>query len=145
MNLDDVKAEIRNKNYTMALQLMERFPESLRTSEFYLLRGICIQLPNSTQLGISDAEYSLRKAVELDTKNKDAKLELAYFLLNVLHDPSSAKKYFLEVLQVTREEVPAGLSSLMESSQELREMNSAFTNTLKIQAETFLPKSEKKN
>jgi len=144
MNLDDVKAEIRNKNYTTALQLMERFPESLRTSEFYLLRGICIQLPNSTKLGISEAESSLRKAVELDTKNKEAKLELAYFLLNVLHDPSSAKKYFLEVLQITRDEVPAGLSSLMESSQELREINSTFMNTLKIQAEIFLSNNERK-
>lgn len=145
MNLEEVKVEIRNRNYTSALQLMEQFPEHLKTSEFYLLRGICIQLPNAIDLGIAEAEFSLKKAVELDPKNKDAKLELAYFLLNVMHNPSSAKKYFLEVLQATRDEVPSGLSSLMESSQELREINSNFTKSLKIQADTFLSSSEKKN
>jgi hypothetical protein len=142
MTLNDVKAEIQNRNYTKALLLMEELSEVDKTAEFYLIRGICIQLPNKTNLGISEAEYSLRKAVELDPNYKDAKLELAYFLLNVMHDPSSAKKYFLEVLQATRDEIPTGLSSLMETSQELKETNSAFVNTLKMQAETFLSQME---
>lgn len=140
MILNETKAEIQKKNFTKALQLMEGLSEENRNAEYYLLRGICIQLPNLTNLNSSDAEYSLRKAVELDPNYKDAKLELAYFLLNVLHSPSSAKKYFLEVLQATRDEVPVGLSSFMESSQELHEINSTFVNTLKNQAETFLRK-----
>ena len=138
MTLNDVKAEIKIKNYTKALELLEAISDSMRTAEYYLLRGICIQLPNQTNLRDTDAEFSLRKAVELDPNYLDAKLELAYFLLNIRKDPSSAKKYFLEVLQATRDEVPSTISSIMETSHELKQTYAAFANTLKEQAETFL-------
>lgn len=138
MTLDDVKAEIKNKKYTKALELMELISLSEHNAEFHLLRGICIQLPNQTNLSEMDAEISLRKAVEMDPNYRDAKLELAYFLLNVRQNPSEAKKYFLEILQATRDEVPSSVSSLMEITQELKDTYSSFANTLKEQTDTFL-------
>ncbi len=144
MIIDQIKAEIRNKNYSLVLRQMEDVPSEERNAEYYLLRGICIQVSDPINFNIQETEFSLRKAIELDPDYKDAKLELAYFYLNVMHDPSSAKKYFLEVLQATRDGIPSGLSSLMETSHELKETNSAFTNTLKMQAETFLSQPENK-
>lgn len=138
MIIDQIKAEIRNKNFPLVLQLMERVPNEERNAEYYLLRGICLQVSNPENFNVNDAEHSLRKAVELDPNYKDAKLELAYFLLNVLHDPSSAKKYFLEVLQATRDDIPQSLSSLMENTKELKDTYSAFANTLKEQAQIVL-------
>ncbi len=138
MIIDQIKIEIRNKNYTLVLELMDKVPNQEKDAEFYLLKGICLQVSNPENFNVPDVELSLRKAVELDTNYKDAKLELAYFYLNVLHDPSSAKKYFLEVLQATRDDVPTSLSSLMENTKELKETNAAFANTLKVQADIVL-------
>ena len=94
MTLNDVKAEIKIKNYTKALELLEAISDSMRTAEYYLLRGICIQLPNQTNLRDTDAEFSLRKAVELDPNYLDAKLELAYFLLNIRKTQALRKNTF---------------------------------------------------
>lgn len=91
MNIESIKSEIRNKNYELAIQMMDQTPSENRNSEYYLLRGICLQVANPLGFDIQDAESSLEKSVELEPNNKDAKLELAYFLLNVKHDPSSAK------------------------------------------------------
>jgi hypothetical protein len=144
MIIDQIKAEIRNKNYSLVLELMENVPSDERNAEYFLLRGICIQVSDPINFNVPETESSLHKAIELDPDYKDAKLELAYFYLNVMHDPSSAKKYFLEVLQATRDDIPSGLSSLMETSHELKETNSTFTNTLKLQAETFLSQPDNK-
>jgi hypothetical protein len=64
---------------------------------------------------------------------------LAYFYLNVLHDPSQAKKYFLEVSKSNSGTISLILlSSLMENTKELKETYAAFANTLKEQAEIAL-------
>ena len=138
MIIDQIKAEIRNKNYPLVLQLMDKVPDQERNAEYYLLHGICLQVSNPENFNVNEAEHSLKKAVELDPNYKDAKLELAYFYLNVLHDPSQAKKYFLDVLKATRDDIPQSLSSLMENTKELKETYSAFANTLKEQAEIAL-------
>ena len=135
MFIEQIKLEIRNKNYNAVLPLMDKVPDGERNAEYFLLRGICVQVSDPENFNKEDAEFSLRRAVELSPSSNDAKLELAYFYLNVLHDPTSAKKYFLEVLKSTRDAVPNSLSSLMENTHELKETYAAFANTLKEQAE----------
>lgn len=144
MELEYIKSEIRNKNYSNAIRLMNSASDEIKNAEYYLLRGICLQVANPEGFDVVETEFSLKKAVELDPKNKDAKLELAYFLLNVKHDPTSAKRFFLDILKATRDEVPESIASIMESSQELRETYSSFANTLKEQADIALS-NEKPN
>ena len=138
MFIEQIKLEIRNKNYNAVLPLMDKVPEGERNAEYFLLRGICVQVSDPENFNKQDAEYSLCRAVELDPSSNDAKLELAYFYLNVLHAPSFAKKYFLEVLKATRDAIPTSLSSLMENTHELKETYAAFANTLKEQTEIVL-------
>ncbi|MBP9889924.1 MAG: hypothetical protein KBF93_26740 [Leptospiraceae bacterium] len=142
MFIDQIKLEIRNKNYNAVLPLMDKVPDEERNAEYFLLRGICVQVSDPENFNKEDAEFSLRKAVELAPSNNDAKLELAYFYLNVLHAPSSAKKYFLDVLKASRDDIPHSLSSLMENTHELKETYAAFANTLKEQAEVALSTDE---
>lgn len=146
MALTDIKKEIQKENYSAAIALMEDINEQEKTAEFYLLRAICIQLLNGSNLSEDDAEFSLRKAIELEPRSKEAKLELAYFLLNKRHDPSSAKKIFLEVLEDMRdsEDIPIGISNFVDYSLELHETNNAFINSLRLQADAILSNLVKK-
>lgn len=39
-----IKESMRIKNFDEALDLIEQIPENFRTSEIFLLKGICIQI-----------------------------------------------------------------------------------------------------
>jgi tetratricopeptide (TPR) repeat protein len=97
-----IKECIKNKKFEEALDLIEEIPENYLTSEFYLLKGICIQLSDSEKYTLHDAENSFHKALELEPNNIDIKLELAWLYFNVLDEPKKAERYFKEALENNR-------------------------------------------
>ncbi|MDX1961015.1 MAG: hypothetical protein SFU98_20770 [Leptospiraceae bacterium] len=98
----EIKECMKNKKFEDALNLIEVIPKNYLTSEFYLLKGICIQLADNKNYKLSDAENSFHKALEIEPNNSDVKLELAWLYFNVLDEPKKAEKYFKEALENNR-------------------------------------------
>lgn len=105
-----IKESMRIKKFDEALELIEQIPENFRISEIFLLKGICIQLSENLKFDLNEAEVSFKKAIELDSKNVDAKMELGWFYFNVLDDSKKADKQFGDALEF----IKSKLSELVE-------------------------------
>jgi tetratricopeptide (TPR) repeat protein len=97
-----IKESMRRKKFDEALELIEQIPENFRTSEIFLLKGICIQLSENLKFNLNEAEYSFKKAIELDSNNIEAKIELGWFYFNVLDQSKEADKEFGDALEIIK-------------------------------------------
>lgn len=105
-----IKESMQRKKYDEALELIKQIPENFRTSEIFLLKGICIQLSENLKFDLNEAEISFKKAIELDSYNIEAKMELGWFYFNVLDQSKEADKQFSETLEI----IKTKLSELIE-------------------------------
>lgn len=105
---------MKNRKFGDALILIDEIPENYLTSEFYLLKGICIQLSDNENYKLSDAEYSFNKALELEPNSFDIKLELAWLYFSVLDEPKKAEKYFKEALENNRLELIQSIEGIIK-------------------------------
>ena len=117
-----IKESMRIKNFDEALELIEQIPENFRTSEIFLLKGICIQLSENLKFDLNEAEYSFKKAIELDSNNIEAKMELGWFYFNVLDESKKADKEFGDALEV----IKSKLSELVEGFMKINLESSTY-------------------
>ncbi len=150
-----IKDYIKNKKYHEALDLIEEIPQIYLTSEFYLYKGICIQLSDNSKYNLSDAENSFQKALELDPENIEVKLELAWLYFNVLDEPLKAENIFREALENNRMKLVESIEGIIKIALDenkftdlnefLKEYNNLIISDSKIKSllvenELLLPK-----
>ena len=117
-----IKESMRRKKFDEALELIEQIPENFRTSEIFLLKGICIQLSENLKFNLNEAEYSFKKAIELDSNNIEAKIELGWFYFNVLDQSKEADKEFGDALEI----IKSKLSELVEGFMKINLESSTY-------------------
>ncbi len=117
-----IKESMRIKKFDEALELIEQIPENFRTSEIYLLKGICIQLSENLKFDLREAEVSFKKAIELDSNHIEAKMELGWFYFNVLDESQKANKQFGDALEI----IKTKLSELMEGFMKINLESSTY-------------------
>ena len=117
-----IKESMRIKNFDEALELIEQIPENFRTSEIFLLKGICIQLSENLEFDLNETEVSFKKAIELDSNNIEAKMELGWFYFNVLDESKKADRQFSETLEI----IKTKLSELMEGFMKINLESSTY-------------------
>ena len=117
-----IKESMRRKKFDEALELIEQIPENFRTSEIFLLKGICIQLSENLKFNLNEAEYSFKKAIELDSNNIEAKIELGWFYFNVLDQSKEADKEFVDALEI----IKSKLSELVEGFMKINLESSTY-------------------
>jgi len=117
-----IKDSMRIKKFDEALELIEQIPENFRTSEIFLLKGICIQLSENLKFDLHEAEVSFKKAIELDSNNIEAKMELGWFYFNVLDQSKEADIQFGDALKI----IKTKLSELLEGFMKINLESSTY-------------------
>ncbi len=110
------------RKFEEALSLIEQIPENFMTSEILILKGLCIQLSENLKYDLKDAELSLKKAIELDSNNLDAKMELGWFYYNVLNESEESYHLFGQAL----EDIQSKLTELLEGFMKINLESSSY-------------------
>jgi tetratricopeptide (TPR) repeat protein len=142
--IEDKKAR---GEYFASLRLLESLlqSESSKSSSYLLtLRAELIQLINETpeeKWSLESAEDNLRNAVALDPSSVNARLELGWFLNNVLDKPEEAKMFFEEGLKIGLKQLESIMLGRVECINDLNGPRAALAAIEEI--EKLFPNSEK--
>jgi Tfp pilus assembly protein PilF len=102
--LTQIRLLYQRQNYEDALTVLDRYAEQSELPvEMLLLKGRLIQLSESGAHDLAEAKECFLDALKQDARSIGAMLELGWLHLNVLEDPTEARKYFNQALEVTVE------------------------------------------
>ncbi len=123
----DIRAMIGRQEYDAALRAIEQLGQAQEFSpDILVLKANLILLVSSPGLyELKDAEEAYHRALELSPDNADAHLDLGYFYLNILDNPSSAQPHFLQAEQLLREAYVKAIVAVGESIAELEGSHAA--------------------
>jgi tetratricopeptide (TPR) repeat protein len=92
------------------------------TVDEFLLRGRSIQLSSETSpYELEDAEKSYLSALELDSENVEARLELGWYYFAVQDDAQRALQYFQAAIVVANRQLAEGLDGKQQCESEIQE------------------------
>lgn len=111
--IEQLFAHWRSREFGEALAAIEIIEaQGAASCDILVLKGQCLQLDRGPRYTFEDIEATLLRAIELDPSCQAARIELAYYYLNVLGDNLRAREAFHEaapMLQSSLSEFIIGL------------------------------------
>jgi hypothetical protein len=120
-----LRSLVREKRFDDALSILCGISDHEMTEELWILRGLCIQLSDGTDLPLAEAKRSFECALHLNPKHADATLEMAWFLLNVEDDAKAAEPFFVNALGMISEIQESALRGCAQCKVELESTEAA--------------------
>ena len=119
--LATIESLMHARQFDEALRQIEESGQGMLSPRLWVLRGICLQLANCTELPLDEAKKSFQHALDLDGQCLDAWIELGYYVLNVEDNARDAEAIFLKAAQLLSEvkkEIGKGLCACKEEVEE---------------------------
>lgn len=106
--------------FDAALATIAQLPDAHQaTPQILVLKAKAIQLSDAPNLTLNDAETALTNAITADPEHVPALIQLAYFKLNVLDDPTAALPLFQAALDLQTHSLKTTLGGLIACRHEL--------------------------
>jgi len=118
---ESIRSDIRSRGVATpeTLREIDAALEDCPSVKLWILRGDAIQLSNSSDYTLADAEQSYERAIELDPSSSDAYESLGYFHYAVLDDAAKALTFFERAIALGGGESAEG--GLREALSELHD------------------------
>ncbi|MBQ7252437.1 MAG: hypothetical protein IJS32_07540 [Kiritimatiellae bacterium] len=118
---DTIESLMHARRFDEALRRIEESGHGMLSPRLWVLRGMCLQMADSTELPLDEAKKSFQHALDLDGQCLDAWIELGYYVLNVEDNAREAEAIFLKATRLLsgfEKEIGKGLRACKEELEE---------------------------